>query len=58
MANNKDAFNHKAKSADIRHRPACIIKKTEITDSRLKRIKDWATLYNETYNCLQNIILA
>ena len=45
MANNKDAFNHKAKSADIRHRPACIIKKTEITDSRLKRIKDWATLY-------------
>lgn len=31
--------------ADIRKRPICILKKTEITDSRLKRIKDWATLY-------------
>ena len=30
---------------DIRKRPICILKKTEITDSRLKRIKDWATLY-------------
>lgn len=42
---NYNPFGSNAKSADIRKRPRGIIKKTEISDSRLKRIKDWATLY-------------
>lgn len=38
-------MNNHNLSSDIRKRPLCVIKKTEITESRLKRIKDWATLY-------------
>lgn len=46
MANNTEtAFGRHKKSADIRKRPVCIIKKTEISENRLKRMKDWATLY-------------
>jgi len=30
---------------DIMKKPRCIIKKREITNNRLKRIKDWTTLY-------------
>ena len=33
------------KTADIRKRPKCIIKKNSISQNRLKRIKDWCTLY-------------
>ena len=39
------AFGNNKKSEDIRKRPICIIKKTEVSENRLKRIKDWATLY-------------
>lgn len=38
-------YGRNDKSQDIRRKPRCIIKKTEISDNRLKRIKDWATLY-------------
>lgn len=42
---NYDPYGWNKKSQDIRKRPLCIIKKTQITESRLKRIKDWTTLY-------------
>lgn len=42
---NYNPFGSNEKSADIRKRPRGVIKKTEISESRLKRIKDWATLY-------------
>lgn len=50
MANNRDSvsynpFGSNSKTYDVRKRPRCIIKKTEVSDNRLKRIKDWATLY-------------
>lgn len=33
------------KPDDIRKKPICIIKKTEISQSRMKRMKDWITFY-------------
>lgn len=38
-------FGTNKNSTDVRKRPRCIIKQREITDSRLKRIKDWNTMY-------------
>ena len=37
-------FGTNKNSTDVRKRPRCIIKQREITDSRLKRIKDWNTM--------------
>lgn len=42
---NSNPFGLNATSKDIRRRPRGVIRKTEISDSRIKRIKDWATLY-------------
>ena len=42
---NYNPFGTNANSKDIRKRPKGIIKKTEISDTKLKRLKDWTTLY-------------
>lgn len=38
-------FGTNANSTDIRKRPRSIIKQSIITDSKLKRLKDWVTFY-------------
>lgn len=45
MAMASNPFGTNARSTDIRKKPRCIIKQNVITDSRLKRLKDWNTFY-------------